>query len=588
MNQNYQPLHQKYRPERFDELVGQAAISTTLKQALLSNRIAPAYLFTGPRGTGKTSSARILARSLNCLSQDSPTPNPCGDCAICKNIANGSSLDVIEIDAASNTGVDNIRELIERSKFSPVQARWKVYVIDECHMLSTAAFNALLKTLEEPPSHVVFILATTDPQRVIPTIISRCQRFDFRRIDINSLESHLAMIANKEKIEIDKEALTIIAKQAEGGLRDAESMLDQLSLLPQPIKSTHVWDLLGVIPEEELLAITQALTDTNPIGILDSCKDLLERGREPNTILQGLVSILRDLVVIKAAPERAELADSSKNIREKLIEISQQIPIEQLFSWQHKLKGSEYQLRQSSQPRLWLEVLLLGILSEENKNSVESTNQLRNKLFNDNNLSERDEVKRSIKTNQTFKPSDNNVDQEEKPSKETSAQKLDQEIDLKELWKQILLKLELPSTRMLLSQQAEIIRLTSAKAFVQVSSNWLGMVQSRAGLLETAINKTLESPRELVLESSSERIDVKENVSNPLQTDINTVKDTNAFQDQNIQKPPRIDNKSIVPDGNPKKEEAPKPKAKEIKTIENEVKSLANFFNGEVLDLDDN
>ncbi|HSM83188.1 MAG TPA: DNA polymerase III subunit gamma/tau, partial [Nodosilinea sp.] len=178
----YEPLHHKYRPQTFGALVGQAAIATTLTNALNQQRIAPAYLFCGPRGTGKTSSARILAKSLNCIAQAHPTPDPCGTCETCRSITNGSALDFIEIDAASNTGVDNIRELIERAQFAPVQCRYKVYVIDECHMLSTAAFNALLKTLEEPPSNVVFVLATTDPQRVLPTIISRCQRFDYRRI----------------------------------------------------------------------------------------------------------------------------------------------------------------------------------------------------------------------------------------------------------------------------------------------------------------------------------------------------------------------------------------------------------------------
>ena len=187
----YEPLHHKYRPQTFADLVGQSAIATTLSNALISERIAPAYLFTGPRGTGKTSSARILAKSLNCLSSDHPTPIPCGKCSVCQAIANGSALDVIEIDAASNTGVDNIREIIERSQFAPVQCRYKVYVIDECHMLSTAAFNALLKTLEEPPDRVIFVLATTDPQRVLPTIISRCQRFDYRRIALDAMVAHL-------------------------------------------------------------------------------------------------------------------------------------------------------------------------------------------------------------------------------------------------------------------------------------------------------------------------------------------------------------------------------------------------------------
>jgi DNA polymerase-3 subunit gamma/tau len=187
----YEPLHHKYRPQTFADLVGQEAIAQTLTNAIRSERIAPAYLFTGSRGTGKTSSARILAKSLNCLSSNIPTDQPCGVCDVCFGITKGSALDVIEIDAASNTGVDNIREIIERAQYSPVQCRYKVYVIDEVHSLSTAAFNALLKTLEEPPKHVVFVLATTDPQRVLPTIISRCQRFDFRRIPLEAMVGHL-------------------------------------------------------------------------------------------------------------------------------------------------------------------------------------------------------------------------------------------------------------------------------------------------------------------------------------------------------------------------------------------------------------
>ncbi len=213
---SYQPLHHKYRPQVFADLVGQEAIATTLTHALQQQRIAPAYLFTGARGTGKTSSARILAKSLNCLKNKVPTEKPCGICDVCKSIASGSALDVIEIDAASNTGVDNIRELIERAQFAPVRCRYKVYIIDEVHMLSTAAFNALLKTLEEPPDRVVFVLATTDPQRVLPTIISRCQRFDFRRIPLDAMVKHLRMIADREAIKITDDALTLVGQISQG------------------------------------------------------------------------------------------------------------------------------------------------------------------------------------------------------------------------------------------------------------------------------------------------------------------------------------------------------------------------------------
>ncbi|MFM9110397.1 MAG: DNA polymerase III subunit gamma/tau, partial [Prochlorococcaceae cyanobacterium] len=363
----YQPLHHKYRPQRFNQLVGQEAIAATLSSALLSGRIAPAYLFTGPRGTGKTSSARILARSLNCVASDGPTPDPCGHCALCTAISAGNALDVIEIDAASNTGVENIRELIERSRFAPVQARWKVYVIDECHMLSTAAFNALLKTLEEPPPRVVFVLATTDPQRVLPTIVSRCQRFDFRRIPLAALQGHLAWIAEQESIGITPEALHVVAQRAQGGLRDAESLLDQLSLLPPPVEPAAVWELLGAVPEEELLRLAEAMAGSEPLGVLQTCRDLLDRGREPSAVLQGLAALLRDLVLAGVAPDHLELTGVSPSLREQLPPLARQIGKARLLQWQAQLRGSEQQLRQSVQPRLWLEVLLLGLLADSQR-----------------------------------------------------------------------------------------------------------------------------------------------------------------------------------------------------------------------------
>jgi len=364
MTAAYQPLHHKYRPQRLSELVGQEAIATTLGNALLRGRIAPAYLFCGPRGTGKTSSARILARSLNCIASDVPTPEPCGSCELCTSITAGNALDVIEIDAASNTGVDNIRELIERSRFAPVQARWKVYVIDECHMLSTAAFNALLKTLEEPPPRVVFVLATTDPQRVLPTILSRCQRFDFRRIPLEALEGHLGWIAEQESIAISAEALHLVAQRAQGGLRDAESLLDQLSLLAPPIEAEAVWDLLGAVPEQELLSLAGSMAAAEPLAVIETCRQLLERGREPLALLQGLASLLRDLLLAGVAPDRLELTSVSPHLQPELPPVARRIGKNRLLHWQAQLKGSEQQLRQSVQPRLWLEVLLLGLLAE--------------------------------------------------------------------------------------------------------------------------------------------------------------------------------------------------------------------------------
>ncbi len=358
----YEPLHHKYRPQTFAQLVGQEAIAATLTSALRQSRIAPAYLFCGPRGTGKTSSARILSKSLNCVSGEQPTPDPCGTCDICTSIVKGAALDVIEIDAASNTGVDNIRELIERAQFAPVQCRYKVYIIDEVHMLSTAAFNALLKTLEEPPDRVVFVLATTDPQRVLPTIISRCQRFDFRRIPLGSMVAHLQTIAQRESIAIEPEAIALVAQISQGGLRDAESLLDQLSLNDGSITAETVWELVGAVPERELLILAGAIADDDGVAVLDRARHLMDRGREPLIVLQNLASFFRDLLVAKTAPARRDLVAVTDETWQGMTALVRTLPLTGILHAQQRLRESEVQVKSTSQPRLWLEITLLGLL----------------------------------------------------------------------------------------------------------------------------------------------------------------------------------------------------------------------------------
>ncbi len=511
----YQPLHHKYRPQRLDQLVGQEAIAATLGQALRSGRIAPAYLFSGPRGTGKTSSARILARSLNCLASEGPTPEPCGVCDLCRAIASGTALDVIEIDAASNTGVDNIRELIERSRFAPVQARWKVYVVDECHMLSTAAFNALLKTLEEPPPRVVFVLATTDPQRVLATILSRCQRFDFRRIPLAALEQHLTWIADQEQIGITLEALHVVAQRAQGGLRDAESLLDQLSLLPPPVEAEAVWDLLGAVPEQELLALAAALAAQQPLELLESCRTLLERGREPTAVLQGLAGLLRDLVLAGVAPDRLELSGFSPQFRGQLPELAQRIGTPQLLRWQAQLKGSEQQLRQSINPRLWLEVLLLGLLAEPPRQAAPVAAPVAVAAPVSAPTKAQAAAPVPFATASAGPPPAvaHAASSAVSPAAAVALPRLAPvaaarpapvgapgERSLPELWQQILAGLELPSTRMLLSQQAQLVRLDDQRAVVRVAGNWMAMVQSRLPLLQNAMARAFGGQRQLVLE----------------------------------------------------------------------------------------
>jgi DNA polymerase III subunit gamma/tau len=367
---SYIPLHHKYRPQTFADLVGQEAIATTLSNAISRQQIAPAYLFTGPRGTGKTSSARILAKSLNCLASDRPNLHPCGKCDVCTKISLGLALDIIEIDAASNTGVDNIREVIERAQFAPVQCRYKVYIIDEVHMLSTAAFNALLKTLEEPPTHVVFILATTDLQRVLPTIISRCQRYNFQRISLGAMVPHLQKIADLEKIKLTPSALTLVAQVAQGGLRDAESLLDQLSLLSGEVDEDRVWDLVGAVPERDLLQLLTAIAARSPEATLSQIRQLLERGREPLVVLQQLAGFYRDLSIAKTAPSRGDLSMLTESGWQNLVALAQTWDVETIVWAQQQLKSSEVQLKQTTQPRLWLEVTLLGLLEGDRATSA--------------------------------------------------------------------------------------------------------------------------------------------------------------------------------------------------------------------------
>src|SRR5579862_8280947 len=299
---NYQVFARKYRPRDFDSVVGQEHITRTLKNAIEQNRLAHAYLFVGPRGVGKTSTARILAKALNCVK--GPTVMPCGECDSCREIARGTSLDVLEIDGASNNGVEQVRELRENVRFAPAHGKFKIYIIDEVHMLTTQAFNALLKTLEEPPAHVKFIFATTEPQKVLPTILSRCQRFDLRRIPANLIVKHLKEIAKKEKVVVDDEALAAIARGAEGGLRDAESTLDQLiSFCGNKIEEGDVLSVFGLVAHDQIAALTDAIIDGQTTKALRVLKDLDEIGKDLQRLVADLLDHFRNLLVVTLGEE---------------------------------------------------------------------------------------------------------------------------------------------------------------------------------------------------------------------------------------------------------------------------------------------
>lgn len=357
----YVALYRQWRPQDFDALVGQKAVKTTLKNALASGKIAHAYLFSGPRGTGKTSMARILAKALNC--EQGPTAEPCGQCSNCQRIVQGTSLDVIEIDAASNTSVDNIRDLREQVAFTPAESRYKVYIIDEVHMLSTGAFNALLKTLEEPPAHAVFILATTDPQKVPATIQSRCQRFEFRRVTVDEIAEHLAMVAAGSGIEADADALRLIAIQAEGGMRDALSLLDQCGVMAKRVTVATVREVLGIVGREALHELTGAIGRRQLPQALATLNLLLEQGKDVKQVLTELIEYLRALVLYLAVPDYEEIYLT--DTKEALVELAPLFGRDRLLAAEERLHSAIQELRGSMRPRITAELCLLDLCRVE-------------------------------------------------------------------------------------------------------------------------------------------------------------------------------------------------------------------------------
>jgi DNA polymerase III subunit gamma/tau len=307
---SYEVLARKYRSRTFDEVVGQDHVAKTLKRAIESGRIAHAFLFTGTRGTGKTSMARILAKALNCEKAKAPTTQPCGQCESCRAIARGDDIDVIEIDAASNTGVDNVRDIIANSAYRPARSRFKVYIVDEVHMLSKAAFNALLKTLEEPPEHVKFILATTEVEKVLPTILSRCQRYDFRNIPTREIAAHLREITKKEKIDAEDDALLLIAKAGAGSMRDSLSLLDRLlSVGEKKLGVDMVEQLLGLPKSQLMYDLAQAMGTGNVKAVLEQTSKVITRGLPADSLVTALADHLRNLLILRTCGKESDLVE---------------------------------------------------------------------------------------------------------------------------------------------------------------------------------------------------------------------------------------------------------------------------------------
>jgi DNA polymerase-3 subunit gamma/tau len=354
---SYQVFARKYRPQTFDDLVGQTHVSHTLRNAVAQNRLAHAYLFVGPRGIGKTSTARILAKSLNCVK--GPTVTPCGECDNCREIAAGNSLDVIEIDGASNNSVEDVRQLRENVRYAPAKGRYKIYLVDEVHMLSQAAFNALLKTLEEPPPHVKFIFATTEPQKVLPTILSRCQRFDLHRIPANLIGQHLQFIAGKEKITLEPAAAHAIARGAEGGLRDAESMLDQLvAFCGEKISESDVLNVFGFTSEQTVADLTGRILRSETPAAIDLLHQESEAGKDMMRLMTDLIAYLRDLLVFKAKPD-ALSEDVDPEAQKSLAAHAELITNDRLLEMIDQFAAAEGRMKWAPNKKLHFEVVII-------------------------------------------------------------------------------------------------------------------------------------------------------------------------------------------------------------------------------------
>ena len=504
MDNKYVPLYRKYRPQTFHDLIGQENIVHALSKAIELNRIAHAYLLCGPRGTGKTSSARILAKSLNC--KEGPTLTPCGKCPACLDILNSVPVDVVEIDAASNRSVEDTQAILEKIQYVPVNGKYKIYIIDEVHMLSTTAFNALLKTLEEPPENVIFILATTEPHKVLDTIISRCQRFDYRRITTEDIVKRLEFISEKENINISKEALYTIAKNSQGGMRDSLSLLDQISVLgaSKQIDVNDVNEILGRISYETLSEITDYIIQSDSSNAVPLIDSIYAKGNEPVQIVSNLTQYFRDMMIVKNCSDK-ELVYSLTQVNEVNYENikaqADKFSVSEIIQIIDKLAYYSIQIKDASNRFLWLELCIVDLTNYKNLPSVENLlkriEKLESQIASGNikvssipqvSVSPQVAVKPNVEKVQT-----NVVKPEVKPQVAQTAQSKPASLapsagnsDLHNLWVSILQSIDSPPNKAFYTSLARPVEITDKKVVVAFTKEMF-VKQAKEGTKKQAL-----------------------------------------------------------------------------------------------------
>ncbi len=521
MKDKYIPLYRKYRPQSLNEIVGQEHIKKSLANAIELNRISHAYLFTGPRGTGKTSTARIFAKSLNC--KKGPTVNPCGVCENCTDITNSTPMDVIEIDAASNRKVEDAQNILEKVMYAPVNSKYKIYIIDEVHMLSPTAFNALLKTLEEPPENVIFILATTEVHKVLDTIKSRCQRFDFKRITNNDIVKHLRYIADNEKINITDEALGLIAKNSAGGMRDSIALLDQLSILgsKEAITVDDINNLLGRLSFDTLSMLADCIINSDCKKALEEINKIYNKGNEPVQILTNLIDYLKNLLVVKNSSDDIAFEVTGLNELQikKLKEQAEKLETHQIVSLTEKCSDHIKEIKSTNNPSLWLEVAIIDLADlTENTTLMDLQNRIAKleagQVSSESVHTFRQPVRKAVYTPQnivtdksesvsnntvennvnSFEKSDFPAENEKPVEKEQEfspmpKSKSQENIDISVLWGQLLSNIQSAPTRALLKQWASPVIISPEDTVLTIKNEiFLNKVQASKQTILDAVN----------------------------------------------------------------------------------------------------
>src|SRR5574344_868879 len=549
MSENYIPLYRKYRPQNLQEIVGQEHIKKALTNAISLKKISHAYLFTGPRGTGKTSTARILAKSLNCA--EGPTLTPCEKCPSCMEIKSSTPIDVIEIDAASNRKVEDAQNILEKIQYVPVNGKYKIYIIDEVHMLTNHAFNALLKTLEEPPENVIFILATTEPQKVLETIISRCQRFDFRRITTEDIVNHLKNVSKSENIKIEEDALFTIAKNSAGGMRDSLALLDQVSVLDsaKTITTEDINKLLGRLSFDMLNKLSESIISSNPQEALEILETIYNSGNEPTQILINLLGYLKNLLVVKNCTG-AELLLDLTQLNDSQLKVlktqSEKLETHQITFLIEKIVYYIKELKTTTNQHLWLEVAFIDLANlTQNTSLLELQERLTRlesgvsnsdfspitysapvppqikhveKPININDMpasdiqSQKPETTQREKTKEGTpqskpeqKPKKQEIQQTEEAPMPVSKPRQEENSDLTASWLQLLQNITSTPTVSLLTQHAKPVEISNEKIIIGCKENFLKLLSSdsKKSSIEDAIQKIFGKQVNLVIKTLS-------------------------------------------------------------------------------------